>query len=116
MNETKKKRLEKRILRLIADLSYRGLKDPNIGFVTFTKVELNSDNSVANVYVSVFEEEPERVKTMQALKRASGFIRTKIGDVIRLKAVPALYFILDTSLDEAAKIDRLIDDTKPDRE
>lgn len=112
MNETQKKRLEKRILRLIAELSYRGLKDPHIGFVTFTRVELNSDNSVANVYVSVFEDEPEKTKTMQALKRASGFIRKKVGDAIRLKMTPALHFILDTSLDDAERIDQLIDDSK----
>ena len=114
MNETQKKRLEKRILRLIADLSYRGLKDPHIGFVTFTRVELNSDNSVADVYVSVFEEEPEKTKTMRALARAAGFIRKKIGDNIRMKMLPSVHFILDTSLDDAENIDRLIDESAPD--
>ena len=116
MNETKKKRLEKRILRLIAELSYRGLKDPHIGFVTFTRCELSSDNSVARVYVSVFEEEPEKTKSMQALKRAAGFIRKRVGDAIRMKMVPSIHFVLDTSLEDAQRIDQLIDEGKPPEE
>ena len=113
MNDTQKKRLEKRILRLIADLSYRGLKDPHIGFVTFTRCELNADNSVVHVYVSVFEDEPAKRDTMRALARAAGFIRKKIGDLIRMRMVPQVIFVLDTSLDEAEKIEHLIDETRP---
>ncbi|MES0489901.1 MAG: 30S ribosome-binding factor RbfA, partial [Leptospirales bacterium] len=98
MNETKRKRLEKRIQRLIAELSIKGLKDPNIGFVTFTSCELSTDGAHAKVYVSIFEEEQARKQTMQALIRAAGFIRHRLGKVLAIKVIPQIHFVEDESL------------------
>jgi len=109
MNETKRKRLEKRIQRLIAELSIKGLKDPHIGFVTFTRCELSVDGAHAKVYVSIFEEEQERKQTMQALTRAAGFIRHRLGKVLAIKVIPHIHFIEDESLLKAEKMEKLLD-------
>ena len=116
MNETKRKRLEKRIQRLVAELSIKGLKDPNIGFVTFTRCELSSDARYAKIYVSIFEDEPGRIKTMNALKRATGFIRYRVGKNLEMKLLPMLTFVEDTSLIKAESIEKLIDKDIIDKE
>ncbi len=114
MNETHRKRLEKRILRMVADLTSRDVKDTSIGFVTFTGVQMSSDGAVARVSVSVYGDDSEKKETLMALKRASGFYRSRIGKAIRLRNAPRIEFVLDDLLDRAERLDRLIDDAGDD--
>ncbi len=109
MNQIKRQRLEKRILRLVADLYFKELKDPNIGFATFTRCELSNDGSQARLFVSVYEEAAEKTKTLEALQRARGFIRSRIGKVISARIIPSVDFVLDESLEKADRIDQLLD-------
>ncbi len=98
MNEVAKQRLESRILTLMAELYFRELKSPAIGFATFTKVELNKDNTVAKIYVSIMEDTDGKKATLRALRNAAGFIRGVIGRQLRLKQAPVIEFVPDLSL------------------
>lgn len=108
MGDIQKKRLEKRILILLSELYYRELKDQDLGFCTFVSVELNKDKSVAKVSVSLMGDDIEKRKTLHALKRASGFIRSKIGKAIRMRYAPRVDFIVDESASRIEQIENIL--------
>jgi len=82
--------------------------------VTITDVEASGDLQRANVYVSVLGDETKRNGTMDALNKASGFIRSEIGRRIRLRRTPELHFKLDTSIDYSTRISEVLRDIKGD--
>lgn len=86
----------------------RGMKDPRIGFVTVTDVEVSNDLRHAKIFVSVYGEEEEKERTLEGLEAARGFIRTELGKVIRLRYTPEITFRLDSSLERGARINQLI--------
>ncbi|MBO8128818.1 MAG: 30S ribosome-binding factor RbfA [Peptococcaceae bacterium] len=86
----------------------RRLKDPRIGFITVTNVELSPDFRYAKIFVSILEPKETQEASMEALKRAKGHIRTELGRRIRLRHTPEITFVLDESLREGAKIIDLI--------
>lgn len=105
MNDIKRKRLEKRILQTIAILTQKDIKNPNIGFVTFTRCELSKDGSHAKVYVSIFESDRDDYnKSFAALQGARGFFRKKISDAIRMRIIPEINFIPDKSIEQIANL------------
>lgn len=108
MNEIKRKRLEKRILQSIALLTQKELKNPHIGFVTFTKCDLSNDGSYAKVYVSIYEADPENYRqTLSGLQGARGFFRKKIGNAIRMRVVPEINFIADKTIENLSALNDL---------
>lgn len=92
----------------IADILSRRIKDPRIGFVTVTAVEVSDDLRYARVFVSVYEEAFQE-KTLEGLSSASGFIRGELGKRLRLRFVPELSFRLDRSLRDASRVTETIE-------
>ena len=88
----------------------REMKDPRIGFVTVTTVEVSSDLRYAKVFVSVFGREAQQEDALKALRRAQGFVRTELGRRIRLRHTPEVTFVLDRSIGEGARVIRIIDE------
>jgi ribosome-binding factor A len=84
------------------------LKDPRIGFVTVTGVKVTADLRRAWVYYTAFGEDSERASTRAGLRSAIPRLRGVIGKQVRLKFLPELEFHEDASLEQAARIDRLI--------
>lgn len=84
------------------------LKDPGIGFVTITGVELSDDLKHAKIFYSVLGNEEAKKESSSALKRACGFIQHEIGRRLRLKYTPEIYFHFDPSVEYGAHIERLI--------
>jgi len=84
------------------------IRDPRIGFVTVTQVEVSEDLKHAKVFYSVMGTEEERQKTAEGLERSRGFLQQDIGMTLKLRFTPHLIFILDKSLDEGMKIDSII--------
>ncbi|MEJ2695309.1 MAG: 30S ribosome-binding factor RbfA [Candidatus Sulfobium sp.] len=99
----------------IADLIMYKLKDPRIGFVTVTGVEMTPDLKMARVFVSILREE-EREGTLEILNASKSFIRSSLSKRLRLKFIPSIEFRLDTSIDYGFKIDRLLKEIKKDDE
>jgi ribosome-binding factor A len=97
----------------LSQLIQQRLKDPRLGFVTVTGVEVSADLRVARVYVSLLGE--SRFESLQVLNNAAGFLRHELGQAVSLRYVPALDFRLDESLEYGMRIDSLLDnlDIKP---
>jgi ribosome-binding factor A len=104
----RKARVGDLIKREIAFIIQRELKDPGIGFVTITGVELSSDLKQARVYYSVLGDEDSKIRSASALKRAAGFIQNEIGARLRLKYTPGIHFCFDKSVERGARIEELI--------
>jgi ribosome-binding factor A len=85
------------------------LKDPGIGFVTITGVELSDDLKHAKIFYSVLGDEEAKKESSSALKRACGFIQREMGRKLRLKYTPEIYFLFDSSVEYGARIEMLIE-------
>ncbi|MDI6689035.1 MAG: 30S ribosome-binding factor RbfA [Actinomycetota bacterium] len=92
----------------ICDIIRRELKDPRIGFVTITAVEVSPDLKHATVFLSVLGEESEQEDTLEGLESARGFIKTELGKRIRIKFLPDLTFKIDKSIEEGMRISELL--------
>ena len=101
-------RVAEEMKREIAKIFRDELKDPRIGFVTITGVEVTRDLRYGKVFVSVFGDETEKEKTMEVLKNASGFIRKEIGNRIKLRYAPEIIFHIDNSIEHGTKISQLL--------
>jgi len=93
----------------IADILMRRVKDPRVGFVTVTTADLRQ----AWVYVTVLQQGPQEAETLAVLARAEGFIRSELGRRLKLRYVPALTFVKDTSLDRVKRVMTLLDQVQP---
>ena len=103
-------RLAETLKEEISQLIRVELKDPRIGFVTLTSVDVAGDLAHAKVYVSVLGTEDEGKISLEVLNRAAGFIRSEIGKRIRLRHVPAIVFVYDPSIEHGAHIAKLLKD------
>ena len=90
------------------------LKDPRIGFVTFTAVETSTDLRHARVFVSVLGSERKREETLAGLSAAHGILQSRISRELRLKRTPQLVFEYDPSVERGVRMSRLIDELAPD--
>jgi ribosome-binding factor A len=96
----------------ISYLLQRELKDPGLGFVTVTEVEVAKDLRAARVYVSVLGSEAEWRASLAALERARGYIRNWLGPRLRMRAIPHLTFHPDRSMAHAAHIQTVLEELR----
>ena len=101
-------RIAEQMKKELGDIITRKLKDPRVGFVTVTDVDVTGDLQQATVYISSLGSEREREETLKALMKASGFIRTEIGQRIRLRRTPEIAFEYDSSVEYGNKIEALL--------
>lgn len=100
------------IQQIISVLLQRELKDPGIGFVSITQVDVTQDLKYARVHVSIMGSEEEKRDTMAALERARGFIRREIASRMTIRQVPEIQFRLDRGLEYSDRINRLLNELK----
>lgn len=108
-------RVSDQIRMEIADILMRRVKDPRVGFVTVTAVDLTPDLKRAWVYVTVLQEGAQEADSMAALARAGGFIRGELGRRLKLRYVPELTFVKDTSVERVARVLNLLNSLHPDQ-
>jgi len=113
LNKTRMSRVGEEIKKELSILFQRGLKDPRIGFVTVTGVEVTSDLQLAKVYISIFGGEEERKATLEGLQKAKGYLRTEIGKRVKLRHVPDFVFKLDESIDYGSRIESILREISP---
>jgi len=101
-------RVGEQMKKELSDIIGRKIKDPRIGFVTVTDVELTGDLQQAKVFITVLGDEKQKNDTMKALAKAKGFIRSEIGQRIRLRKTPDLIFEFDESIDYGNRIEKLL--------
>ena len=116
--KTRMLRINDEITRVTADVIRSEMSDPRIGtVVSVIKTETTSDLKYCKIWVSVLGDKNQQHETMEALSRASGFIRKRIADIINLRNTPEIKFVLDDSIEHGMKMAKLIDEVnKPLRE
>ncbi|MBP5246922.1 MAG: 30S ribosome-binding factor RbfA [Fibrobacter sp.] len=105
-------RLDEQFREEISKLLMKGLKDPRIGFVTISRVEITNDLSYAKVYISVLGSDREKAASLIGLRNSAGFIRTYLGKALKIRKIPLLSFVLDESLDHAMHIEEILAELK----
>jgi ribosome-binding factor A len=111
MSERNKGRIEETIRQTVAELLMRKVKDPRVTDVSVLRVEASRDYSIAKIYFNLIGgSEPERVaEAEKGLSSSRGFMRMHIKKHLRLRVIPELVFIYDSSLDRAMHLEEIID-------
>ena len=97
------------IRQVLAEVIGRELRDPRVGSVTITRVEVTGDLGHATVFVATSGTDDEKARAIEGLESAAGFLRSKLARVLTMRTVPTLAFALDRGLEHARKIDALLD-------
>lgn len=104
MTLRRQQRVAEEIQRRVSTFVREELKDPRLGFLTITGVDINPDLTMATVHVSVLGGEEEQRQTIDTLRRAKGLIRKDVDDWLRIRTNPDITFKLDTSIERGARI------------
>ena len=92
----------------------RKMKDPRVAFVTVTDAEVSRDLRHVKIFVSVVGDDDTKRAAMEGLERATGYIRSEIGQRIRLRHTPEIIFRWDESLERGARISQLLRELQDD--
>jgi ribosome-binding factor A len=84
------------------------VKDPHIGFITITGVEVSRDLHIANIFYTILGDEKQISESGKALNRASHFIKKQLGKRLRMRYIPDIIFKYDHSLEYGTKIDDIL--------
>lgn len=104
-------RVSEQVHHELADLVRGELKDPRVGMVTITGVDLTPDYAYATVHFSVLPDDASTVAgTLAGLRRAAGFLRSQLGRRVRIHTTPELRFVHDTSTERGIAMSKLIDE------
>jgi ribosome-binding factor A len=107
---SRSQRLGAQMLRSLSELLHFETKDPSLTDVSLTAVDLSKDLSIARVYFSLLDPNADPLPATEGLKRAAGFLRSKLGSRLKVRHIPELRFIHDDSIARGAEMARLIDD------
>ena len=108
----RQKKVADKVQQLVSLVIDRKIKDPDKGFVTITHVKMSPDLRIASVYFTVFGDENETERSLEALNRAKNFIRNEIASELKMRFVPDLRFFIDDTMAYAKKIERLLENIK----
>ncbi len=108
MARVRVEKLQELMKQEISKIILTDLKNPKIGFVTVTNVELTNDLRHAKIWFSLFGSTEVQKEALQALEHSLGFIRSELSKRIRLKFVPELHLQSDKSLDYSDHIQKLL--------
>jgi len=102
------RRIEEQLHRALAELVRREVRDPRVGPITITAVEVSRDLSHAKVFFVPFDAARPAGEVADALRSAAGFLHIQLRKHLKLRQVPELRFELDESIDKAARLSSLI--------
>ena len=103
-------RLNDQLKREVSELVLRKVRDPRVGLVTITSVEVAGDLGAARVYVRTQDPNDELNESLAGLEAAAPFLRRELGRTLHLRRVPELRFQQDHSLDQARRIEEILSD------
>lgn len=104
------RRIAEQIQRELSEILRLELKDPRVGMITLTDVEVSSDLAHAKVFFTLFGDEAALAQTEEGLGRAAGFLRSVLAKRITTHNVPELHFHYDPSVERGVRLSQLIDD------
>jgi ribosome-binding factor A len=112
VDHARARRLAERIKVLAAEALERGVKDPDIGFVTFTDVRVTPDLAHAKIYFTVYGSDEEQQKSIDALERNRGRLRGEIGHRLGIRITPTIELIRDEIPATAGALAKLLAEAK----
>ena len=104
------RRVEEQLKRLLSEQIRREVKDPRVGLITVTSVEVSRDLTHARIFFTPFAGVGDPDAALEALRHAAGFLRHQIRNEMRLRVAPELTFQVDDSIERAARLSALIHD------
>lgn len=108
-------RVQEALRQEVSRIILNEIKDPRLGFITITKVELTKDLRYAKVYFSVLGEDKDKKLALKGLTSAKGYIKGLVADRIKLRFTPEIDFRIDDSLEHTKKIYDLLDKVKKEK-
>lgn len=108
-------RVGEQMKKELSEIIGRKIKDPRIGFVTVTEVQVTGDLQQATVFITVLGDDKQKEGTINALEKAKGFIRSEVGHRIRLRKTPELSFEIDESIEYGNRIETIIKEINTDK-
>ena len=115
MTAPRRARIADQIHRELAEIVRLELRDPRVGMITFTGVEVSRDQSHAKVFFTVLGPESAARDAREGLRHAAGFLRSALAHRLSTRSVPELHFEHDESVERGARLSRLIDEAvKPE--
>ena len=102
------RRVGEQIQRELAALIHDELRDPRLGMVSISSVQVSRDMAHAKVHVSVLGKDEQVSDSLGVLNHAAGFLRHKLGKILHMRVIPVLRFYHDRSLEEGARLGALI--------
>ncbi|HEX5128825.1 MAG TPA: 30S ribosome-binding factor RbfA [Usitatibacter sp.] len=110
MSNARSARIADQIQRSLAELIRLEVRDPRVGLVTLTGVELSRDQSHAKVFFTVMGAEHDAQAASRGLANAAGFLRSALAHELTIRKVPELHFEFDQSVERGVRLARLIDE------
>ncbi len=111
-NSPRARKMADLIREVVAQRLQKGLRDPRMGYVTITDVQVTGDLQHASIFFTVLGDETERADTAAALKAATGMLRTEVGRNITARLTPTLEFVPDGIPENAAAIESLLSEAR----
>jgi ribosome-binding factor A len=112
---SRSRRVGEQIRRVLAQLIHDEVKDPRVGMITLTAVEVSPDLAHAKIFFTALVDDPEAVRATEAgLRRASGFLRRELGHQVKMRVTPELHFSYDRSVETGRRLTALIEDAVAD--
>ncbi|MGO0122986.1 30S ribosome-binding factor RbfA [Desulfothermobacter acidiphilus] len=105
-------RLAESIKEIVADVLQHDFKDPRLGFVTVTRVEVSSDLRHAKIFLSVHGSPAEEKASFEVLERAKGYIRSALGKRLRLRYVPEIVLKPDPSIEYGIRVAKILEEIR----
>ena len=102
------RRVGEQIQRELAELIRTELRDPRLGMVSISSVQVSRDMAHAKIHISVLGKEEQVSDSLRVLNHAAGFLRHKLGKILHMRVIPVLRFYHDRSLEEGARLGALI--------
>ncbi|HEX4763403.1 MAG TPA: 30S ribosome-binding factor RbfA [Usitatibacter sp.] len=110
MGSARSARIADQIQRSLAELIRTEVRDPRVGMVTLTAVELSRDQSHAKVFFTVLGAQAAGADALEGLTRAAGFLRSQLAHELTTRKVPELHFAYDESVERGVRLSQLIDE------
>jgi len=111
-NSPRARKMADLIRQVIAERLQRGLRDPRLGYVTITDVQVTGDLQHSSIFYTVLGDDKERADTAAALTAATGMLRSEVGRNITARLTPSLEFIPDGIPENAAAIEGLLQEAR----
>ncbi len=104
------RRVGEQIQRELAALIHDELRDPRLGMVSISSVQVSRDMAHAKIHVSVLGKDEQVSDSLGVLNHAAGYLRHKLGKILHMRVIPVLRFYHDRSLEEGARLGALINE------